>query len=116
MSRRSFNGWRRVILERRPRCCRSCTTNCVNWRRRRGNEHLDVAAALLDLGRVLQARGGFEEAEVVLSEALEIRQKLLGGGDRTVAYIQGVLDAVRKQQTGSGPKATTLPGQRPGGR
>ena len=81
-----------------------------------GEDSGGAAAALLDLGKILQARGDFAGAEVVLSEALEIRKKLAGDGDRSVAYVQGILDAVRRQRSGSGPRAATLPERAPGGR
>jgi serine/threonine-protein kinase len=43
-----------------------------------GEEHLDVAQSLYNLGAVLLDRGDYEMAEPLLREALTMRQKLLG--------------------------------------
>lgn len=50
-----------------------------------GEEHLDVAVSLLDLGGVLWRKGEFEKARTLMEQGLAIREKLLGPDHKLVA-------------------------------
>jgi serine/threonine protein kinase/tetratricopeptide (TPR) repeat protein len=55
-----------------------------------GSEHLDVAASMHDLARLLKDKGEYEEAERMSREALAMRRRLLGS--ETVEVAESVIN------------------------
>lgn len=67
-------------------------------RKRLGNEHRDIAAALYDLAVMLHEQGKLAEAEPVMREAVEINRKRLTGEHLLLARQIGTLGRILEGQ------------------
>jgi tetratricopeptide (TPR) repeat protein len=67
-------------------------------RKRYGEEHADVAAALVLVGDLLEAQGRYAEAEPLYKRALTIWEKTLGPDHLTVANTLGTLAWLYERQ------------------
>ena len=77
----------------------SLLTRSLDLRRERfGNEHPDVAGALIALGALMDSRGRFGAADSLVSEGLGLQERLLGSGDPETARSRSVLARIRAHQ------------------